>query len=56
MRALIVEDERELAAALKEALQTEQFEVIVEYNGDDAVRRLEIDVRCDSPGSDASGL
>jgi DNA-binding response OmpR family regulator len=31
MRALVVEDERKVAAALREALHTEQFEVVVSY-------------------------
>jgi two-component system copper resistance phosphate regulon response regulator CusR len=41
MRALIVEDERKVAGALEEALQSERFEVIVEHSGIDASNRLQ---------------
>jgi DNA-binding response OmpR family regulator len=43
MRALIVEDERKVASALREALEAERFEVVVEHTGDEAARRLETD-------------
>ena len=43
MRALIVEDERKVASALREALETERFEVVVEHTGDGAAHRLETD-------------
>jgi DNA-binding response OmpR family regulator len=43
MRALIVEDERKIASALSEALETERFDVVVEHTGDGAARRLETD-------------
>lgn len=41
MRALIIEDEPKVVSSLREALEAERFEVVVEHTGDGAAHRLE---------------